>query len=105
MALVSIFKPFSFCFQLQKNCLLTLCSDHILQVAPFDRSVHTHFLSALVAQCIVEVTHLDPCRYEAAKLIMMMLGNHEDQTVQRMAVAVVSILVSKVITSTPAFSV
>uniref|UniRef100_A0A8C1JUT1 Si:ch1073-82l19.1 n=1 Tax=Cyprinus carpio TaxID=7962 RepID=A0A8C1JUT1_CYPCA len=59
--------------QLQKNCLLTLCSDHILQVAPFDR-------------------------YEAAKLIMMMLGNHEDQTVQRMAVAVVSILVSKLST-------
>ncbi len=34
---------------------------------------------------------------------MMLLGNHEDQTVQRMAVAVVSILVSKVITSTHAF--
>lgn len=34
---------------------------------------------------------------------MMLLGNREDQTVQRMAVAVVSILVSKVITSTPAF--
>ncbi|RXN27737.1 zyg-11 -like protein [Labeo rohita] len=56
--------------QLQKNCLLTLCSDHILQVVPFDR-------------------------YEAAKLIMVLLGNHADQTVQRMAVAVVSILVSK----------
>uniref|UniRef100_A0A671MSI1 Si:ch1073-82l19.1 n=1 Tax=Sinocyclocheilus anshuiensis TaxID=1608454 RepID=A0A671MSI1_9TELE len=59
--------------QLQKNCLLTLCSDHILQVVPFDR-------------------------YEAAKLIMMLLGNHADQTVQRMAVAVVSILVSKLST-------
>ncbi|XP_043109599.1 protein zyg-11 homolog isoform X2 [Puntigrus tetrazona] len=59
--------------QLQKNCLLTLCSDHILQVVPFDR-------------------------YEAAKLIMMLLGNREDQTVQRMAVAVVSILVSKLST-------
>ncbi|XP_695816.5 protein zyg-11 homolog isoform X1 [Danio rerio] len=59
--------------QLQKNCLLTLCSDHILQVVPFDR-------------------------YEAAKLIMMLLGNHEDQTVQRMVVAVVSILVSKLST-------
>lgn len=59
--------------QLQKNCLLTLCSDHILQVVPFDR-------------------------YEAAKLIMTLLGNHEDQTVQRMVVAVVSILVSKLST-------
>ncbi|KAG1933660.1 protein zyg-11 homolog isoform X1 [Pimephales promelas] len=59
--------------QLQKNCLLTLCSDHILQVVPFDR-------------------------YEAAKLIMMLLGNHGDQTVQRMAVAVVSVLVSKLST-------
>ncbi|XP_050952005.1 protein zyg-11 homolog isoform X2 [Labeo rohita] len=59
--------------QLQKNCLLTLCSDHILQVVPFDR-------------------------YEAAKLIMVLLGNHADQTVQRMAVAVVSILVSKLST-------
>ncbi|KAL1279771.1 hypothetical protein QQF64_014371 [Cirrhinus molitorella] len=59
--------------QLQKNCLLTLCSDHILQVVPFDR-------------------------YEAAKLIMVLLGSHEDQTVQRMAVAVVSILVSKLST-------
>ncbi|RXN14269.1 zyg-11-like protein [Labeo rohita] len=58
--------------QLQKNCLLTLCSDHILQVVPFDR-------------------------YEAAKLIMVLLGNHADQTVQRMAVAVVSILVSKLV--------
>ncbi|KAI2667206.1 hypothetical protein H4Q32_003629 [Labeo rohita] len=37
-------------------------------------------------------------RYEAAKLIMVLLGNHADQTVQRMAVAVVSILVSKLST-------
>ncbi|XP_057189617.1 protein zyg-11 homolog isoform X1 [Triplophysa rosa] len=59
--------------QLQKNCLLTLCSDHILQVVPFDR-------------------------YEATKLMMMLLENHEDQTLQRMAVAVVSILVAKLST-------
>ncbi|XP_065133113.1 protein zyg-11 homolog [Paramisgurnus dabryanus] len=56
--------------QLQKNCLLTLCSDHILHNVPFDR-------------------------YEATKLMMMCLENHEDQTLQRMTVAVVSILVSK----------
>ncbi|XP_055057547.2 protein zyg-11 homolog isoform X3 [Misgurnus anguillicaudatus] len=56
--------------KLQKNCLLTLCSDHILHVVPFDR-------------------------YEATKLMMMCLENHEDQTLQRMTVAVVSILVSK----------
>ncbi|XP_051989423.1 protein zyg-11 homolog isoform X2 [Xyrauchen texanus] len=59
--------------QLQKNCLLTLCSDHILQVVPFDR-------------------------YEATKLMMVWLGNHEDLTLQRMAVAIVSILVSKLST-------
>ncbi|XP_067308250.1 protein zyg-11 homolog isoform X2 [Pseudorasbora parva] len=71
--LLTAMKNFPNHVQLQKNCLLTLCSDHILQVVPFDR-------------------------YEAAKLIMMLLGNHEDQTVQRMAVAVVSILVSKLST-------
>uniref|UniRef100_A0AAY4D7X4 Protein zer-1 homolog-like C-terminal domain-containing protein n=1 Tax=Denticeps clupeoides TaxID=299321 RepID=A0AAY4D7X4_9TELE len=57
--------------QLQKNCLLTLCSDRILQDVPFDR-------------------------FEAAKLVMMWLSTREDQTLQRMAVAIVSILVSKV---------
>ncbi|TRY95531.1 hypothetical protein DNTS_010988 [Danionella cerebrum] len=58
--------------QLLMNCLLTLCSDHILQVIPFDR-------------------------YEAAKLIMMLPGNQEDQMLQRMVVAVLSNLVSQVI--------
>uniref|UniRef100_A0AAY4D8A6 Protein zer-1 homolog-like C-terminal domain-containing protein n=1 Tax=Denticeps clupeoides TaxID=299321 RepID=A0AAY4D8A6_9TELE len=55
--------------QLQKNCLLTLCSDRILQDVPFDR-------------------------FEAAKLVMMWLSTREDQTLQRMAVAIVSILVT-----------
>uniref|UniRef100_A0AAY4D7T7 Protein zer-1 homolog-like C-terminal domain-containing protein n=1 Tax=Denticeps clupeoides TaxID=299321 RepID=A0AAY4D7T7_9TELE len=59
--------------QLQKNCLLTLCSDRILQDVPFDR-------------------------FEAAKLVMMWLSTREDQTLQRMAVAIVSILVSKLTT-------
>ncbi|XP_030630419.1 protein zyg-11 homolog [Chanos chanos] len=56
--------------QLQKNCLLALCSDRILQDVPFDR-------------------------FEAAKLVMTWLSVRENQTLQRMAVAIVSILVSK----------
>uniref|UniRef100_A0A8C8M7T2 Protein zer-1 homolog-like C-terminal domain-containing protein n=1 Tax=Oncorhynchus tshawytscha TaxID=74940 RepID=A0A8C8M7T2_ONCTS len=57
--------------QLQKNCLLVLCSDTILQDVPFDR-------------------------FEAAKLVMNWLSGHVDRTLQRMAVAVISILVAKV---------
>ncbi|KAJ3598914.1 hypothetical protein NHX12_032877 [Muraenolepis orangiensis] len=53
--------------QLQKNCLLSLCSDRILQEVPFNR-------------------------FEAAKLVMQWLCNHEDQNMQRMAVAIISIL-------------
>ncbi|KAL0966277.1 hypothetical protein UPYG_G00293290 [Umbra pygmaea] len=56
--------------QLQKNCLLVLCSDTILQEVPFDR-------------------------IEAAKLVMNLLNIHMEQTLQRMAVAVISILVAK----------
>nr|XP_034959130.1 protein zyg-11 homolog B-like [Zootoca vivipara] len=57
--------------QLQKNCLLSLCSDRILQDVPFNR-------------------------FEAAKLVMQWLCNHEDQNMQRMAVAIISILAAKV---------
>uniref|UniRef100_A0A4W6D0D8 Zyg-11 family member, cell cycle regulator n=1 Tax=Lates calcarifer TaxID=8187 RepID=A0A4W6D0D8_LATCA len=57
--------------QLQKNCLLSLCSDRILQEVPFNR-------------------------FEAAKLVMQWLCNHEDQNMQRMAVAIISILAAKV---------
>ncbi|KAL7881042.1 hypothetical protein SRHO_G00032960 [Serrasalmus rhombeus] len=56
--------------KIQKNCLLALCSDHILQTVPFNR-------------------------YEAAKQVMTCLSLYEDQTLQRMSVAVVSLLVSK----------
>uniref|UniRef100_A0A8D3BPR4 Zyg-11 family member, cell cycle regulator n=1 Tax=Scophthalmus maximus TaxID=52904 RepID=A0A8D3BPR4_SCOMX len=56
--------------QLQKNCLLSLCSDRILQEVPFNR-------------------------FEAAKLVMQWLCNHEDQNMQRMAVAIISILANK----------
>ncbi|XP_061539034.1 protein zyg-11 homolog isoform X3 [Phycodurus eques] len=59
--------------QLQKNCLLSLCSDHILQEVPFNR-------------------------FEAAKLVMQWLCNHEDQNMQRMAVAIISILAAKLST-------
>ncbi|XP_015248459.1 PREDICTED: protein zyg-11 homolog B [Cyprinodon variegatus] len=65
-----------FCFvflQLQKNCLLSLCSDRILQEVPFNR-------------------------FEAAKLVMQWLCNHEDQNMQRMAVAIISILAAKLST-------
>ncbi|XP_076151231.1 protein zyg-11 homolog isoform X1 [Alosa pseudoharengus] len=59
--------------QLQKNCLLSLCNDRILQDVPFDR-------------------------FDAAKLVMSWLSSREDHTLQRMAVAIVSILVSKLTT-------
>ncbi|TKS80178.1 Protein zyg-11 -like protein [Collichthys lucidus] len=56
--------------QVQKNCLLALCSDYILQDVPFDK-------------------------YLAAMLVINWLSSHEDPTLQRMAVAVISILVAK----------
>lgn len=59
--------------QLQKNCLLSLCSDRVLQEVPFNR-------------------------FEAAKLVMQWLCNHEDQNMQRMAVAIISILAAKLST-------
>ncbi|KAF1440853.1 hypothetical protein FQV24_0009075, partial [Spheniscus mendiculus] len=62
--------------QLQKNCLLSLCSDRILQDVPFNRQV----------------------LYVTAKLVMQWLCNHEDQNMQRMAVAIISILAAKLST-------
>uniref|UniRef100_A0A669EP32 Zyg-11 family member, cell cycle regulator, like n=1 Tax=Oreochromis niloticus TaxID=8128 RepID=A0A669EP32_ORENI len=59
--------------QVQKNCLLALCSDYILQEVPFDK-------------------------YLAAMLVINWLSSHEDPTLQRMAVAVISILVAKLST-------
>ncbi|XP_034558691.1 protein zyg-11 homolog [Notolabrus celidotus] len=59
--------------QVQKNCLLALCSEYILQDVPFDK-------------------------YLAATLVIIWLSSHEDPTLQRMAVAVISILVSKLST-------
>ncbi|XP_010795758.1 protein zyg-11 homolog, partial [Notothenia coriiceps] len=59
--------------QVQKNCLLALCSDYILQDIPFDK-------------------------YFAVTLVINWLRSHEDPTLQRMAVAVISILVAKLST-------
>ncbi|XP_038574474.1 protein zyg-11 homolog isoform X2 [Micropterus salmoides] len=59
--------------QVQKNCLLALCSDYILQDVPFDK-------------------------YLASTLVINWLSSHEDPTLQRMAVAVISILVAKLST-------
>ncbi|XP_034071379.1 LOW QUALITY PROTEIN: protein zyg-11 homolog [Gymnodraco acuticeps] len=59
--------------QVQKNCLLALCSDYILQDIPFDK-------------------------YFAATLVINWLRSHQDPTLQRMAVAVISILVAKLST-------
>ncbi|CAH1132300.1 unnamed protein product [Ceutorhynchus assimilis] len=60
-------------FQLQKNSLLTLCSDRILQEVTFDR-------------------------FRCAKLVLDALCGFEDINMNRMAVAICSILASKVST-------
>ncbi|XP_077415722.1 protein zyg-11 homolog isoform X2 [Vanacampus margaritifer] len=60
--------------QVQKNCLLALCSGHILQDVPFDT-------------------------YLAATLVINWLSSHEDPTLQSIAVAVISILVAKLSTA------
>ncbi|KAM9789851.1 protein zyg-11 homolog [Neosynchiropus ocellatus] len=56
--------------QVQKNCMLALCSDYILQEVRFDK-------------------------YLASTLVINWLSSHEEQTLQRMAVAVISVLVAK----------
>ncbi|CAF97606.1 unnamed protein product [Tetraodon nigroviridis] len=56
--------------QLQMNCLLALCSEYIIQEVPFDK-------------------------YSAATLVIKWLSSHEDPTLQRIAVAVSCLLVSK----------
>jgi len=59
--------------QLQKNVLLTICNDHILQEVNFDR-------------------------YRCARLVMDCLLTHEDSSVHRMCVAICSILAAKMTT-------
>ncbi|XP_069126204.1 protein zyg-11 homolog B-like [Argopecten irradians] len=60
--------------QLQKNALLTLCSDRILQDVSFDR-------------------------YRCAKLVMECLCQFDDPSMNRMSVAICSILAAKISTS------
>ncbi|XP_049603227.1 protein zyg-11 homolog isoform X3 [Syngnathus scovelli] len=60
--------------QVQKNCLLALCSNYILQNISFDT-------------------------YLAATLVINWLSSYKDPTLQRMAVAVISILVDKLSTA------
>ncbi|XP_008431398.1 protein zyg-11 homolog isoform X1 [Poecilia reticulata] len=57
--------------QVQSNCLMALCNDYLLQNVPFDR-------------------------YSAAMLVIKWLSNHEEPTLQRIAVAIISILVAKI---------
>lgn len=54
-------------FQLQKNTLLTLCNDRILQDVTFDK-------------------------YQCARLVMNCLCNFDDVPMNRMSVAICSIL-------------
>lgn len=68
--LLLVMRTFPSHTQVQKNCLLALCSDYILQDVPFDK-------------------------YLAATLVITWLSSHEDPTLQRMAVAVISILIAK----------
>ncbi|XP_061588931.1 protein zyg-11 homolog [Cololabis saira] len=74
-SLLHAMKSFPAHQQVQKNCLLALCSDYILLDFPFDKF-----------------------RYLAATLVIDLLSNHEDLTLQRMAVAVISILMAKLST-------
>lgn len=60
--------------QLQKNTLLTLCSDRILQEVPFDR-------------------------YRCARLVMDSLVCFDDPSMNRMSVAICSILAAKISTT------
>ncbi|KAK2822069.1 hypothetical protein Q5P01_022134 [Channa striata] len=68
--LLHAMKTFPNHHQVQKNCLLALCSDHILQDVTFDK-------------------------FLAATLVINWLSSHGEPTLQRMAVAVISILVAK----------
>uniref|UniRef100_A0A1B6DCA2 Uncharacterized protein n=1 Tax=Clastoptera arizonana TaxID=38151 RepID=A0A1B6DCA2_9HEMI len=60
-------------YQLQKNTLLTLCSDRILQDVPIDK-------------------------YRCARLVLDSLCNFDDPSMNRMSVAICSILAAKIST-------
>ncbi|XP_035739277.1 protein zyg-11 homolog B-like [Vespa mandarinia] len=61
-------------YQLQKNTLLTLCSDRILQDVAFDK-------------------------YRCARLVMNCLSTFDDASMNRMSVAICSILAAKISTA------
>ncbi|XP_014612203.1 PREDICTED: protein zyg-11 homolog B-like [Polistes canadensis] len=61
-------------YQLQKNTLLTLCSDRILQDVTFDK-------------------------YRCARLVMNCLSTFDDASMNRMSVAICSILAAKISTA------
>eukprot|EP00069_Balaena_mysticetus_P016645 bmy_09995T0 len=94
--------------QLQKNCLLSLCSDRILQDVPFNRQVialelkmgQNGILEIRLGSflTIQDIPGVQLVKFEAAKLVMQWLCNHEDQNMQRMAVAIISILAAKLST-------
>lgn len=58
-------------FQLQRNCLLTLCTDRILMEVVFDR-------------------------YRCARLVLECLCKFEEETMVRMVLAIISILAAKI---------
>ncbi|XP_067330888.1 protein zyg-11 homolog isoform X3 [Channa argus] len=66
-------KPQPDILKVQKNCLLALCSDYILQNVSFEK-------------------------FLAATLVINWLSSHKEPALQRMAVAVISILVAKLST-------
>lgn len=61
-------------YQMQKNTLLTLCSDRILQDVQFDK-------------------------YRCARLVLSCLCNFDDPSMNRMSVAICSILAAKICTN------
>ncbi|KAK6621766.1 hypothetical protein RUM44_001573 [Polyplax serrata] len=61
-------------YQMQKNTLLTLCSDRILQDVQFDK-------------------------YRCARLVLICLCNFDDTSINRMSVAICSILAAKICTN------
>uniref|UniRef100_A0A674EZR2 Zyg-11 family member, cell cycle regulator n=1 Tax=Salmo trutta TaxID=8032 RepID=A0A674EZR2_SALTR len=63
-----------------------------MRTFPNHQQVHTHTLTfSSILGCFWT-------RFEAAKLVMQWLCNHEDQNMQRMAVAIISILAAKLST-------
>lgn len=53
---------YSLCLQLQKNCLLSLCSDRILQEVPFNRcEIFTPY--SVGSETSVNISYCDVVKY------------------------------------------